>query len=192
MSFKEPGLINVILLRFAADIVGRSEYRKLVDSLQLEGIERVLDFGSGTGAASMFIAQALVKAGGRLTCVDMSTVWMNIIKKRLKKYPNVEFKLGDISELEIEAGSYDIILINFVLHDVEKDIRQRTVNALSRALKKTGKLYIKEPTGRFHGLPDEEIKDLMANGGLKRVFLKKIQSFGGPPGPKCSGVFIKQ
>ena len=192
MSFKEPGLIRVGLLLFAADIVGRSVYKKLVSSLHLKGNERVLDFGSGTGAASRCIAQALIKGDGRLTCVDISTVLMRIIKKRLKKYPNVEFKLGDISGIDIEAGSYDVILINFVLHDVEKDIRQRTVNALSRVLKQTGKLYIKEPTGTFHGMPAEEIKELMAKAGFKEIFFKKIKSFGGPPGPKYSGVFSKQ
>ena len=192
MGFKEPGLISVAMLRFASDIGGRSAYKKLVDSLNLTGNERVLDFGSGTGAASRCIAQALLKGDGRLTCVDISTVWMRIIKKRLQEYSNVEFKLGDISEIDIESSSYDVILINYVLHDIEKDMRPGAVNALSRALKQNGKLYIKEPTGTFHGMPAEEILELMVSGGLKEVFFKKIKSFGGPPGPKYSGVFTKE
>ena len=190
MGFKEPNFIQVGLLMFVADILARSAYRKLINRLDLKGNESVLDFGSGSGAASKYIAQDLLKGNGRLTCVDMSKVWMKIIKKKLKKYPHVEFKLGDISEIDIDGGSYDVILINFVLHDVEEGVRQRTVNALSRALKETGKLYIKEPTSKFHGMPAEQIRELMKRGGLKEVSSKIDRSFGGPPGPKYAGVFV--
>lgn len=191
MSFKEPNFIHVGLLFFAAVIIGRPIYRKLINNLDLKGDERVLDFGSGPGAASKYIAHDLLKGNGQLTCVDISKVWIGIIKKRLKKYSNVEFKLGDISETDIEVGSYDVILINFVLHDVEEGVRQRTVNALSSAMKETGKLFIKEPTRKSHGMPAEEIRELMTRGGLKEIYFKTEKSFTGPPGPKYSGVFGK-
>jgi len=113
---------------------------------------------------------------------------MEIIKKKLKKYPNVEFKIGDISEIDIKIGSYDVILSHFVLHDVEEGIRQRTLNALTSALKKTGKLYIKKPLSKSHGMPAEEIRELMTQSGLKEIDFKIFKSFAGPPGPKCMGI----
>ena len=191
MAFKEPHFIHVILMRFATDVLARSIYKKRIESLNLKGNERVLDFGSGPGAAAKYIAQELQKGNGKLTCVDMSKVWMRIIKKRLGTFPNVEFKLGDISEIDIDASSYDVIFINLVLHDVEKNIRQRTVNALSRALKETWILYIKEPTSKSHGMPTEEIRALMTQGGLEEKHFTMDRSIAGPPGLKYSGEYSK-
>ena len=191
MAFKEPNFIHVLLMRFAGDVLARSVYKKRIESLNLRGNERVLDFGSGAGVAAKFIAQELQKGNGKLTCVDMSKVWMKKIKKKLSKFSNVEFKLGDISELQIDTGSYDVIFINFVLHDVEKNIRQRTVNTLSRVLKNTGILYIKEPASKSHGMPVEEIRALMTQEGLEEKHFTTDRSFAGPPGLKYSGEYSK-
>ena len=191
MSFKEYNFIQVLLLLLVTKIgeYRYSVYKKYVDSLGLKGDEKVLDFGSGSGAAAEYIARHLLKGNGRLTCDDMSRVWMKIIKKRIKKYHNVEFKLGDIAEVDIEAGSHDVVVVHLVLHDVEESIRPRTVNVLSRALKKTGKLYIKEPMWKRHGMPAEEIRELMTQSGLKEIDFKIFKSFASPPGPKCMGIF---
>ena len=64
MAFKEPHFIHVLLMRFAADVLARSVYKKRIESLNLRGNERVLDFGSGPGVAAKFIAQELQKGNG--------------------------------------------------------------------------------------------------------------------------------
>ena len=191
MAFKEPNFIHVLLMKLAGDVLARSVYKKRIESLNFRGNERVLDFGSGPGVAAKFIAQKLQKGNGKLTCVDMSKIWMKKIKKKLSNFSNVDFKQGDISELKIDTGSYDVIFINFVLHDIEKNIRQRIVNSLSCALKKTGTLYIKEPTRRSHGMPVEDIRTLMTIGGLEEKHFTTDKSFAGPPGLKYSGEYSK-
>ena len=52
MAFKEPNFIHVFLMRFAGDVLARSVYKKRIESLNLRGNERVLDFGSGPGVAA--------------------------------------------------------------------------------------------------------------------------------------------
>ena len=81
MAFKEPNSIHVLLMSFAGDVLARSVYKKRIESLNLRGNERVLDFGSGPGVAAKFIAQKLQNGNGKLTCIDMSKVWMEKIKK---------------------------------------------------------------------------------------------------------------
>jgi len=190
MDFKEPGFIRVALVICMTEIIGTSIYKKYVTSLNLKGNENVLDFGSGSGAASRYIAQHLLKGNGRLTCVDISKVWMKKIKKKMKIYPNVEFKLGDISKIVIEDGSYDHVFVNFVLHDIEQSLRQKTVNALSRKLKDTGIFFVREPIRKYHGMPAEEIKQLMTQSGLKEIDYKIKKSFLEMP-PNYAGMFVK-
>lgn len=190
MSFEKPNLIERFMHVFFMNRLFSFIYRKYADSLGLKGNEKVLDFGSGSGALSKHIAPILLKGGGQLTCIDISEIWIPIAKKWLKKYPNVEFKLGDISRLNIEEGSFDVIVIHFMLHDTERDLRQNTVKALSRTLKDTGRLFIREPTKESHGIPAEEIRELMTKSGLKEIDFKITKTMLG--GPMYAGVFGKR
>ncbi len=106
----EPGIIE-IFLTVASGMLFRGMYREYVDRLGLKGSEHVLDFGSGSGNPARFIAPRLAHGGGHLTCVDISKKWMEVARKRLGKYPNVEFKLGDIAALDIPNASYDIVFM---------------------------------------------------------------------------------
>ena len=64
----------------------------------LRGDERVLDYGSGSGAAARHLAKRLQAGGGRLTCMDVSARWQAVIRKVLRGYPDVEFRLGDVRD----------------------------------------------------------------------------------------------
>ncbi|HEY9247424.1 MAG TPA: class I SAM-dependent methyltransferase, partial [Candidatus Methanoperedens sp.] len=86
-----------------------------INSLDLKGNERVLDFGAGSGVCSKHLAARLLKGGGHLTCLDISRVWQDVIKKTLKRYPNVDYVLGDITTLNIPTASFDAILSHFVI-----------------------------------------------------------------------------
>ena len=189
MRFKEPGFLEIFITLVLGRFISSAFYQQCVDSLGLKGNEKVLDYGSGSGFGSKHIAKYLLKDGGQLTCVDISKVWMKTIKKRLKKFPNVEFKHGDISNLNIEDNRYDAVIIHFVLHEVEKHSRQDKVNILSSKLKKKGKLIIKEPTRKTHGIPLQEIRDLMTSAGLKETDFKisKSRLFG----QRYEGIFSK-
>ena len=141
-------------------------YKRYVDSFGLAGNELVLDYGSGSGRISRHIAERLLSGEGHLTCVDVSKVWMETIQRRLKKYPNVDYELGDLATLAITDNAYDIVVVHFVLHHVEKDQRQERVDILARKLRPHGRLFIREPTREQHGTPAVEIRALMSTAGL--------------------------
>lgn len=176
MEFKEPRFLDVLLDILVRNTIARPLYKRYVKSLGLADDEKVIDFGSGSGVASRYIAQSLLKGNGQLTCVDLSKVWMRVAEKRLRRYPNVDFKLGDVRNLDIEPDSYDAILIHFVLHDVEQRARQTTVRALAGALKAGGKILIREPTEEDHGVSVSEIRELMTEAGLEEVQFKTTDS----------------
>jgi len=143
-------------------------YNPYIKSFRIKGNERILDFGCGGGIGSRCIAKKLSK-DGFLTCVDTSNFWMKKAEKRLRKYNDVEFKTGDITKLDIPDSSYDIVSIVHVIHDIEPELRQDTVNSLAAKLKEDGKLFIIEPTKTSHGMPLEEIRTLMSNAGLVEI-----------------------
>ena len=172
MSFKEPSSTQIFFTVAVGHTFGSFFWKNYVKSLNLEGNEKILEYGSGSGALSRHIAPILLKGGGQLTCVDISQKWMNTIQERMDKYPNVEFKLGTIFDMDIPDNSYDAVVIHYVLHDIGLDLRKKIVNALSKKLKNGGKIYIREPLADNHGMPAAEVRKLMIDSGLNEVDLK--------------------
>jgi len=190
MSFTKPSFFEDILIKYLEAPLTEPLYRRYVESLNLKGHEQVLDFGSGYGGNARHIAQILQKGEGRLTCVDISQFWLGVVKKKLKDYSNVDFKAGWISDLDLEDSFFDAIVVHFTLHDIEKDSRQEVAKTLARKLKETGKLFIREPTKKKHGMQPEEIRELMAEAGLKETWYNLSKTI--LSGPTYAGIYLKQ
>ena len=189
MSFEEPSSLRVYLGLLAGRILFGSYYKGYIQGLGLMGNEWVIDYGSGTGEASKHIARTLLRGGGHLTCVDISDALMKVTRKRLATYTNVDFKLGDISELDIPDDHYDLVVIHFVLHDIPKGQRQEKVEALSKKLKRTGRIFINEPVDKDNKSLPEEIRHIMASAGLREISFESDRST--LLGRACQGVFEK-
>ena len=144
-------------------------------TIVVTGDESVLDFGCGGGVGSRCLSKFL-NGQGHLTCVDISSFWIEKAAERLKKHPSVECKSGDIRELDIPEVAFDVISIFHVIHDIAPAERQSIVNALSRKLKANGALFIREPVKKSHGMPVEEIRTLLSNASLKEIEFKETKS----------------
>ena len=180
MNFKEPSSTEVFFTVAIGYTIGSFFWKNYVRDLNLSGNERILEYGSGSGALSRHIIQILLKGGGHLTCVDISRKWMSTIKRRMNKYSNVDFKLGKIDEVDIPDNSYDAVIIHYVLHDIDDNLREDILRNLTGKLKNGGKIYIREPIADNHGMPTGKIKELMQKVGLKEINLKlnKIMLIG--------------
>ena len=185
MSFHEPSSLEVFITVAMGRLIGFF-YKDYVDRLGLEGNERVLDFGSGSGNPARYLAPKLLRGGGRLTCVDISRVWMRVAQKRLKKYPNVEFKPGEISTLDIPDASHDVVFIHFVLHDIDAHERPDIVKHLARILVDGGKVFVREPL-RF--ITQDEVRQLMQQNGLAETSSRLTEIW--TQGTVYEGVFRK-
>ncbi len=190
MSYLDnPNWIEIVLNSLFTHNLLRPHFRKFAESMDLTGDEMVLDFGSGSGPLSRHIAKILLSGDGRVTCLDPTEKWMNIAKKRLKEFPNVDFIQGDISALNGKGKKFDAITIHFMLHDLDKEIRQEIITALSCLLKDQGRIYIREPMREGHGMPVEEIRELMNNAGLTEIRGDEISRIF--VGPIFTGAFKK-
>lgn len=163
LSIYEPAPLEIKITLGLGLTILSPYYHSFARSLKLRGDERVLDFGSGSGVCSRHIA-ACLQRGGHLDCVDVSHGWMKVVRKTLRRYKNISYHLGHITQLHLPESAFDVIVIHFVLHDISADERREVVNALGRKLKPKGRLIVREPQG--HGLSLDELKNLTAVAGL--------------------------
>ncbi len=162
MSY-EPSTMEICLTLGIGAIIAPC-YRSYVNSLPLQEDEKVLDFGSGSGILSRHLAARLARGGGHLTCVDISSRWMKVIRNTLRRFDNVSYQLGHITQVDLPDASFDTILIHFVLHDIPAAERPLIVQTLGRKLKPGGRLILREPQG--HGLDLPELQALTTAAGL--------------------------
>jgi ubiquinone/menaquinone biosynthesis C-methylase UbiE len=189
MSITEPSKTSIHLHEFFWFKVMKSYYRRFVESFNLNGEEKVLDFGCGPGATSTFIARTLEKKDGELTCLDISKIWIKRARKNLSRFSNVEYYAEDIRKWDVKNNYFDVVIIHFMLHDIDKSERQEVVRALAKKMKANAKLFIREPTKEYHGMRPEEIQELMVESGLKETESKITKSFF--MGVLYTGIFNK-
>ncbi|MDF2884113.1 MAG: putative methyltransferase [Clostridiaceae bacterium] len=166
LSYENPSLLYRLIDEFGNNRLFSFIYKNYIRTLNFKGNERVLDFGSGSGAGSRHLAKILQQYNGHLTCVDISKYWTEKAKKRMSNYDNVDFLVGQLPELQLECNSFDVIYIFYALHDVSVDLRNGIVNEFFRILKNEGRLYIKEPQRENDGMPISEITELMKSNGF--------------------------
>lgn len=87
------------------------------DHADLQPGERVLDLGSGAGMDA-FVARRDVGADGYVHGIDLA---MEMVEKARANaetmgYHNVTFEVGDIEDLPVEDGAFDVVLSNCVLN----------------------------------------------------------------------------
>jgi ubiquinone/menaquinone biosynthesis C-methylase UbiE len=161
----EPGRAEVYAARFFTNVLLGPLYRRYVDQMGLRGDERVLDYGSGSGAAARHLA-ARLSPDGHLTCVDVSERWQQALRSVLKAYPDARLCRGDIRTLGLPEDGYDVVLVHWMLHDVPPWDRPGIVAELARLLRPGGRLFSREPTSARHGIPAAHLRQLFAAAGL--------------------------
>ncbi|MBT8508608.1 hypothetical protein AZH53_09345 [Methanomicrobiaceae archaeon CYW5] len=168
MSYENPGLPDVAVEDLLLYRLGGGFYRTYLATTGLTADERVLEFGCGGGTMSRHIL-ARLGGDGRLTCVDISAFWMEKAMKRLSGDSRATFICGDITTTPLPDDEYDVIFIHIVLHDVPAADRKAIATALASHLAPGGRICIREPINRNHGMPPSEIRALMQAAGLVEV-----------------------
>jgi ubiquinone/menaquinone biosynthesis C-methylase UbiE len=181
--------VEVLGQRFLTNPLLGPLYGRYVGEMGLRGDERVLDYGSGSGAAARHLAKRLEAGGGRLTCVDISERWQAAVRKVLRGRSNVDFLCGDVRVLGLPAASFDVVLVHWMLHDVPPWDRPSIVAELARLLRPGGRLFSREPTSAKHGMPAAQARELFAGAGLTETLASEGKAL--VLGPHYRAVWIK-
>jgi len=186
--YTQPSMVSRIGYQLLYDPLRAGYLRRLVASFGLVGNEHVLDFGSGAGSEAIYLARAVAR-GGHVTCLDVSAAWLAEAKRRLHSFRNVDFALGEATQVPLEPATYDLVLAHYVLHDVDRTGLPDVLAALTRCLKSDGRFVVIEPVGSHHGLSGNELVGLMAPSGLVEVGREVIHP---PFGTAVRMVFRRQ
>lgn len=149
-----------------------SNYKNYVSQINLNGKEKVLEVGCGGGNLSRFLAEKL--PFGELVCIDNSNYWIDKAGRRLRNFKNIELVREEVLDFE-RKNYFDVIAVHYVLHDIFE--KEKVVRILKDNLNEGGKVYLREPTRKSHGMAFEEIEELMNGEGFLKEKSKEGYSF---------------
>ena len=120
------------------NIYNKSVYQSTGESVAkyIKNTDRVLECACGTGAISIFIAPVCKE----LLVTDYSVGMLKQAKKKLKNYDNIDYRRVDITDIEAEDNSFDVVVAGNVIHLLPDP--QRAMNELTRVCKDGGRLVI--------------------------------------------------
>lgn len=130
---------------------------------QIREGQTVVDLGSGAGN-DVFVARRMAGESGRVIGIDMTDEM--IVKARQNNdklgFKNVEFRLGDIENLPLDANVADVVISNCVLNLVPN--KEKAFAEIFRVLK---------PGGNF------SISDVVLGGDLPRGIAEAAEMYVG-------------
>lgn len=156
-------------------------------ALQLVKPGDVLDIASGDGV----LAELLAPRAQRYICIDSSPRVVNAARERLKPFPNVDVRQGDMHATEFADASFDLVLLMHALTYAEKP-GQALIES-TRVLRPGGQLIattlakhehrgVIEPYGHANlGFTPKELAKLATKAGLDVISCEIITREKRPP-----------
>lgn len=105
----------------------------------LDGVQSALDVGCGNGNFLVPLARSLASRNARVVGLDLSEGMVEAARERaVAKGLSCEMRVGDVEDLPFDAGTFDLILANFMLYHVPH--LDRAIRELRRVQKPGGTL----------------------------------------------------
>lgn len=164
--------------RFGRDYVPGRSWKALAEALlKVLNYRIVADLGAGEGTLSQLLAQRAEK----VIAVDLSEKMVEFGRELAERHglANLEYRVGDIEEPPIEAGSVDLAILSQALHHAEHP--QRAIEAAFRILKPGGRLIVLDLlqhsfdearelyADRWLGFAESDLANMMENAGFGEI-----------------------
>lgn len=153
----------------------------------------IADLGCGTGNAAEYLASHVKK----IIAIDREPSMLEEAKKRLEKYDNIEFLIGELTDLPLADGSIDVATVFLVLHHVPEPAE--AILEIARTLSEDGMLMIvdmithdrdsyRHAMGHLHlGFEESTLRSWSENAGLKGFRYQRLRPDTESKGP---GLFV--
>ena len=147
----------------------------------------VLDIASGDGV----LAELLAPHARRYVCIDASPRVVTAASERLKPFPNVEVRQGDMHALPFAAASFDLVVLMHALTYAAKPAQ--AVAEAARVLRRGGRLLLSSLARHEHkavveayghanlGFTEKELRRFAEKAGLEIVGAGSVTRERRPP-----------
>jgi ubiquinone/menaquinone biosynthesis C-methylase UbiE len=135
---------------------------RTVEKMGLARADRVLEIGCGPGYFSPAVAAAV--PDGSLVLFDLQEAMLELARKRLSAFVNIQFTQGDASALPFPDASFDAALLVLVLGEIPD--RERCIAEVVRVLRPGGTPTFAESRRDSDFIPINKLKPLAENQGL--------------------------
>ena len=147
----------------------------------------VLDIASGDGV----LAELLAPHSRRYVCVDASPRVVAAAAERLRRFPNVEVRAGDMHALPFADGTFDLVVLMHALTYAAKPAQ--AVTEAARVLKRGGRLLLSSLAKHEHravveayshvnlGFGEKDLRKFIDKAGLKVVNSETVTREKRPP-----------
>jgi ArsR family transcriptional regulator len=147
----------------------------------------VLDIASGDGV----LAELLAPHSRRYVCVDTSVRVVSAAAERLRRFPNVEVREGDMHALPFAAAQFDLVVLMHALTYAAKPVQ--AVAEAARVLRPGGRLLLSSLARHEHrstveayghinlGFPAKELRRFAEKAGLQVASCETVTREKRPP-----------
>jgi ArsR family transcriptional regulator len=147
----------------------------------------VLDIASGDGV----LAELLAPHSQRYVCIDTSARVVSAAAERLRRFPNVEVREGDMHSLPFATGDFDLVVLMHALTYATKPAQ--AVSEAARVLRPGGRLLLSSLAKHEHrgvgeayghvnlGLGANELRRFAERSGLQVASCETVTREKRPP-----------
>jgi demethylmenaquinone methyltransferase/2-methoxy-6-polyprenyl-1,4-benzoquinol methylase len=123
---------------------GETNPRDAVAKLVSDNDKTLLEVCAGTCENS--IAVAKYNRDIKITATDRSGKMLNVARYKIlaDNISNIDLKVMDAANLELEDKSFDVAVISLALHELEETTQQAILAEIHRVLKENGKFIVVE------------------------------------------------
>jgi ubiquinone/menaquinone biosynthesis C-methylase UbiE len=127
---------NEDIVRFCASLIQK---KLTLDKYEVKKkVRRVLDLGCGNGRHAMFFARQGIEAAG-IDISDQAIAWADQWAK--SEGLEIDFRVGDITNLPFEDGAFDAVVTHGVLDHVPMTVAEKAAREVHRVLSPQGLFY---------------------------------------------------
>lgn len=132
---------------------------------------KILELGCGTGTLSNCLLKK--DPGLNIVGLDISPAAIKTANRKLKKYKNARFEVGDVLRVSYPNNYFDEVIGNSILHHVPLDIACKEIR---RVLKPGGVIWFCEPNALNPQIAIEKntpiLKHLLQNSSSETAFFR--------------------
>jgi ubiquinone/menaquinone biosynthesis C-methylase UbiE len=148
-----------LVAKLTAGKKGKEFLTRIISLAELNGDEKILDVGCGTGTLACEIARKY--SGVSISGIDISENLINGARHKGKdgNY-NIDFRIGSALELPYGENTFDAVFTTIMFHQLDVNEKRRAVQEIYRVLKINGRYVSVE----FGPKAETKLRKILAKG----------------------------